>query len=85
MKLSTTYSKIRCFFGKHDWKYNNPKDENIIDNNTGEYIEFSRFCNICYLKQKRNIFDLGRGMIWVRTKKYTKQELREINLKRILG
>jgi hypothetical protein len=79
MKLSTTYSKIRCFFGKHDWKYNNPKDD------TGEYIEFSRFCNICYLKQKRNIFDLGRGMIWVRTKKYTKQELREINLKRILG
>jgi hypothetical protein len=78
MKLSTTYSKIRCFFGKHDWKYNNPKDENII-------VEFSRFCNICYLKQKRNIFDLGRGMIWVRTKKYTKQELREINLKRILG
>lgn len=84
MKLSTIYSKIKCYVTKHEWVYNNPKDEILFDELTGEYIPFSRFCKKCYIKQIRYIYDLGRGMIWIKTKKYTKQELREINLRTLL-
>lgn len=83
MRLSTIYSKIKCLIKGHEWEYNNPKDE-ILFTDDGIYIPFYRFCNRCYKKQKRQIFDLGRGMTWVKTEKYTKQELRKINLRRLL-
>lgn len=83
MKLSTIYSKIKCVFNRHNWEYNNPKDEILFDDN-GDYIKFSRFCKFCYKKQEREIIDLGRTILWLETKKYTKKELREINLRRLL-
>jgi hypothetical protein len=83
MKLSTIYSKIKCLFRGHDWKYNNPKDEILFDDNQN-FIGSFRFCKNCCKKEKRCIFDLGRGMVWVKTKEYTKQELREINLRELL-
>jgi hypothetical protein len=84
MKLSRICSRIKCLIKGHDWEYNNPKDEILFCEKTGEYIEFNRFCLCCYKKEKRQILDMGRNMIWVKTEKYTKQELRKINLRRLL-
>ena len=84
MKLSTIYSKIKCLFRGHDWKYNNTKDEILFDDNQN-FIESCRFCMCCNNKQTRRIVDFGRNMIWIDTKNYTKQEEREIKLKEILG
>jgi hypothetical protein len=78
------YSKIKCFFVEHDWNYNNTKDEILFDSKSGEYIGYQRFCKRCCKKQARQIVDFGRTVLWVNTNKYSKQELREINLKKIL-
>jgi len=78
------YSKIKCFFVKHDYNYNNPKDEILFDSN-GEYIGYQRFCKRCYKKQAREIVDFGRTVLWVNTNRYSKQELREINISKLLG
>jgi hypothetical protein len=78
------YSKIKCFFIKHDWNYNNPKDEILFDDNE-EYIGYQRFCKRCHKKQTREIVDYGRTVLWVNTNRYSKQELREINISKLLG
>ena len=80
MRLSMNYSKIKCFFKGHDWVYNRP---NRLYYENGD--EMDRFCMCCNNKQTRRIVDLGRNMIWIDTKNYTKQEEREIKLKEILG
>lgn len=77
-------SKIKCLLKKHKWIYNNPKDEILFDEN-GCYIQFSRFCNNCHKKQYREIVDLGRGMIWKDTKIYSSYEFRIINLKKLVN
>ena len=81
MKLSRIYSKIRCFLEKHHWDYNNQNDRIIFHDETGFYMSVCRFCKSCHKKQERQIIDMGRDMIWIRTDKYTKRELREINLR----
>ena len=62
MKLSTIYSKIKCLIKGHEWEYNNPKDEILFCEKTGEYIGSNRFCLCCYKKEQRQIFDLGRDI-----------------------
>ena len=79
------YSKIKCFFVKHDWNYNNTKDEILFDSKSWEYIGYQRFCKRCYKKQVRQIVDYGRTVLWVNTNRYSKQELREINISKLLG
>ena len=77
------YSKIKCFFVEHDWSYNNPKDEDF-DITEKEQSVYQRFCKRCHKKQKREIVDYGRTVLWVNTNRYSKQELREINLRELL-
>jgi len=96
MKLSTIYSKIKCFFGRHNWVYDHGKElvdvlDYSITINRVSPVLFSeerrlctRFCDNCCKKQKREIVDYGRTILWVNTNRYSKQELREINLRELL-
>lgn len=88
-----TYSKIKCFFGKHIWKYNTPtllyKKEFLIGGSPGQVeipieSKTTRICENCFRKEARNIVDLGRTILWQKTNEYTTVELREINLNRLL-
>ena len=84
------YSKIRCFFGKHTWRYNQSKltyqKDYWIGGSTKIPIESqsTRICEKCFKKEKRNIVDFGRTIFWNKTKEYTTIELREMNLEKLL-
>ena len=68
----------RCFFGYHTWEYTGPSDAELK-------FQTTRFCNRCFRKEVRHIIDIGRGMNWNKTKRYTISELRIIRLKEIIG
>lgn len=88
-----TLQRIKCLIGKHDWRYNQPKflfqkeywigSPKLTDSIPIE-SQSCRFCEVCFRKEVRNIVDFGRTIYWRKTNQYTKSELREINLKKIL-
>jgi hypothetical protein len=85
----------RCFFGYHTWEYTGPSDAElkfhiqkeiwIPVNNVHIELQTTKFYNRCFRKEIRNIIDMGRGIIWRKTKRYTISELRTIRLKEIIG
>jgi RNase H-fold protein (predicted Holliday junction resolvase) len=62
---SSCMSKIKCFFGYHDWQYNQTK---LVDKSTLSasgnriYLDSSnyptRFCTRCFKKQLRQRMDM---------------------------
>ena len=68
-----------CFFG-HEWRYNREDVPvtNIDETHKTKIKANIRVCEKCYLKEVQ-------GMQWRKYNKYSKEELREINLNRILG
>lgn len=85
-----TLQRVKCLIGKHDWRYNQPKlifqKEYWIGSPVSILIESQscRLCEVCFRKEFRNIVDFGRIIYWKKTNQYTKSEIREINLKKIL-
>lgn len=84
--------KIKCFFGIHDWEYSSwiTSTEALKMHNIDHLIEKqyqfpSRFCQCCFLKQKRHIVDLGRTVLWRETDKLTLKEIRQKKLKNLLN
>jgi hypothetical protein len=88
--------RIKCFFGFHDWEYSSWEEErgkfsdiNHLLNNINELFERkyqypSRLCQCCFKKQKRQIADLGRTILWIDTDKLTLKEIRQKKLKKLL-
>lgn len=89
--------RIKCFFGFHDWEYSSWEEEggafsdiNHLYNKINELVEKryqypSRFCQCCHKKQKRQIVDLGRTILWIDTDKLTLKEIRQKKLKNLLN
>jgi hypothetical protein len=83
--------RIKCFFGFHDWEYSSWEDEvdtfyvhNIDYLIERQYHFPSRFCQCCFKKQRRQIVDLGRTILWINTDKLTSKEIRQKKLKKLL-
>jgi hypothetical protein len=80
-------NKIKCFFGYHQWHYEQTK---VLDKATLStcgnkiYLDSSnyptRFCTLCFKKQLRQRMDMR--IYWIDTS-LTKQELRQKNLSRL--
>jgi hypothetical protein len=88
--------RIKCFFGFHDWEYSSWENEkySIVTKSDMSHINEllerqyqypSRFCQCCFKKQKRQIADLGRTILWLDTDKLTLKEIRQKKLKKLLN
>jgi len=67
---------IKCLCGFHDWEYKGYKKHTF----TPFYP--SRFCKNCFKKQQRIRFDMN--FIWQNIDKLEKDEIRYMNLKKLL-
>ena len=87
--------KIKCYLGYHNWHYSTWDEQskwvelNKYHNKIQQLIKHGdfhypmRFCNKCHKKQVRRRHDMH--IFWVDTKIYTTEEIRIIQLKKILN
>jgi hypothetical protein len=70
---------IKCFFGFHDWEYKKFKTRTRYP-----FTPFypSRFCKNCFKKQQKVRFDME--FIWTDIQQLEKDEIRFMNLKKLL-